>query len=154
MEVFPPTLLGGQDGEEATSGGNLSKWPPTGLSQGRLTFPNLEIGVGSSFRVLPELFFSELENVDEFLECIENNVKLYEIPSDSDCAHLKVHLRGRALDWFEIFGYSLVQGTATDFAQLKEALTENFPVVRNKTELEVGFYSSYKSRDQAVTGLY
>ncbi|GFT25128.1 hypothetical protein TNCV_180241 [Trichonephila clavipes] len=54
------------------------------------------------------------------------------MPNTLVCAYLKGHLRGRALDWFEIFGYSLVQGTVADFAQLKEALTENFPVVRNK----------------------
>ncbi|GFW26189.1 uncharacterized protein TNCV_3396851 [Trichonephila clavipes] len=36
----------------------------------------------------------------------------------------------------------LVQGIATDFAKLKETLTENFPEVRNKPELEVRFYSS------------
>ncbi|GFX44457.1 hypothetical protein TNCV_1394781 [Trichonephila clavipes] len=47
--------------------------------------------------------------------------------------------RGRALDWFEIIGYALVQVTATDFAQLKEALTENVLAVRNKTDLEVRF---------------
>ncbi|GFU82033.1 uncharacterized protein TNCV_517131 [Trichonephila clavipes] len=49
--------------------------------------------------------------------------------------------------WFEIFGYSLE--TATDFTRLKEALTENFPLIRNKTELEVRLHSSYRSRSQA-----
>ncbi|GFY01112.1 uncharacterized protein TNCV_5075791 [Trichonephila clavipes] len=94
-------------------------------------------------------FFSRSKNVNEFLECLQNNVKLHEIPSNVACAYQKGHLTGGALDWFEVLGYSLVQGTATDFTQLKEVLTENFPVVRNKTELEVRFYSSYQSRGQA-----
>ncbi|GFU79018.1 retrovirus-related Pol polyprotein from transposon 17.6 [Trichonephila clavipes] len=144
--LFPPTLcMQGCDRE--TSGGSRLQLHPVGLSQWRLSFPNPEIGVGFSFRVLPELF-SGSKNLYEFLECIENNVKFYEIPSNLACAYLKGHLRERTLDWFEIFGYSLVQETATDFAQLKEALAEIFPVVRNKTELEVRFYSPYQNRSQ------
>ncbi|GFW65972.1 uncharacterized protein TNCV_587981 [Trichonephila clavipes] len=50
-------------------------------------------------------------------------------------------------DWFEIFGSALVQGMAADFTQLKGALNENFPAIRNK-ELEVKFYSAHQSRDQ------
>ncbi|GFV65593.1 uncharacterized protein TNCV_778791 [Trichonephila clavipes] len=83
------------------------------------------------------------------LECIENTVKFYEIPANLACAYLKDHLRGRALDWFEVIGYSLVQGTATNFAHLKQALKENFPVVRNKSDLEARFYSTYQVKSQA-----
>ncbi|GFT45270.1 uncharacterized protein TNCV_2123511 [Trichonephila clavipes] len=133
---LPPTALGRQVIEEATPRARSLHWRSMGLSQWHLNFPDPEIGIGSGLRVLPELFFSGSENVEEFLECIENNVKFYEIPSNLPCAYLNGHLRGRALDWFEIFGYSLVQGTATNFAQLKEALAENFPVVQNKTELK------------------
>ncbi|GFW65958.1 uncharacterized protein TNCV_587841 [Trichonephila clavipes] len=61
------------------------------------------------------------------------------------------HLLGRARDWYEIFGSRLVQNTATDFAQLKEALTKNFPVVRNRKDLEVQFCSSQQSRGQEPT---
>ncbi|GFS61482.1 uncharacterized protein TNCV_4312051 [Trichonephila clavipes] len=61
---------------------------------------------------------------------------------------ISLTLRCRSKDWFEIFGYALVHGTATNFAQSKEALTENFPVVRNKKELEVKFYSSHQNRGQ------
>ncbi|GFX40294.1 hypothetical protein TNCV_4319271 [Trichonephila clavipes] len=71
--MIPPIPLDRQDGERATSGGSRSQWHPKGLSQERLTFPNPEVGVGSSFRVLLELFFSGSENVNEFLECIENS---------------------------------------------------------------------------------
>ncbi|GFV19962.1 uncharacterized protein TNCV_2221301 [Trichonephila clavipes] len=62
---------------------------------------------------------------------------------------MKGHLRGRVPDWFEVIGCSLLQGTATDFAQLKEALTKNFPVVRNRSELEKRLYSTYQVRGQA-----
>ncbi|GFX75433.1 uncharacterized protein TNCV_2547041 [Trichonephila clavipes] len=67
---------------------------------------------------------------------IENKEKFYEIPNNSACAYLKCHHRGRAEDWFEMFGYAVLQGTATEFAQLKEALSENFPAVRNEKDLE------------------
>ncbi|GFV38360.1 uncharacterized protein TNCV_4949531 [Trichonephila clavipes] len=45
--------------------------------------------------------------------------------------------------------YSLVHGTAADFAQLKQALKENFSIVRNQSELEARFYSTYRVRGQA-----
>ncbi|GFW75473.1 uncharacterized protein TNCV_4426561 [Trichonephila clavipes] len=85
----------------------------------------------------------------EFLESININLAYYEIPANFACAYLKGHLVGRAQDWFEVIGYSYVSGTATDFAQLKEALTANFPVVRNSSELEAQFYSSYQVRGEA-----
>ncbi|GFX61165.1 uncharacterized protein TNCV_4565601 [Trichonephila clavipes] len=47
-----------------------------------------------------------------------------------------------------------VQGTATDFTQLKEALTENFPAVRNRKDLELKLYSSYQSRGQEPTDFF
>ncbi|GFU35051.1 uncharacterized protein NPIL_595851 [Nephila pilipes] len=86
--------------------------------------------VGSSFRVLPEIFFSGKENVSEFLDSIDYGVMFHEIPANLACAHLKGHLIGKARDWFEVIGSSYVTGTATDFAQLKQALTNSFPVVR------------------------
>ncbi|GFW76410.1 uncharacterized protein TNCV_1581891 [Trichonephila clavipes] len=64
----------------------------------------------------------------------------YEIPSNLACAYLKGHLRDKTNDCYEIFGSNLVQETATDFLQLKEALTENFPVVQNRNDLELKFY--------------
>ncbi|GFS76543.1 uncharacterized protein NPIL_147811 [Nephila pilipes] len=91
-------------------------------------YPNPEIGVDSSFRVLPE-FFSGKENVSEFLD---SNVCYFGIPTNLACAYLKGHLIGKARDWFEVIGSSYVTGTATDFAQLKQALTNSFPVVRNR----------------------
>ncbi|GFT24093.1 uncharacterized protein NPIL_690671 [Nephila pilipes] len=59
------------------------------------------------------------------------------------------HLIGKAKDWFEVIGSSYVTGTATDFAQLKQALTNSFLVVRNKSELEAEFYSAHLVRSQA-----
>ncbi|GFY28891.1 uncharacterized protein TNCV_4720221 [Trichonephila clavipes] len=68
-----------------------------------------------------------------------------------DLAYLKGHLLGRARDGFDIFGLAFVQNTATNFEQLKAALTKNFPVVRKRKDLEIQFYSSQQSRDQEPT---
>ncbi|GFV34779.1 uncharacterized protein TNCV_1450831 [Trichonephila clavipes] len=35
-----------------------------------------------------------------------------------------------------------------DYAHLKQALTEQFPVVRNRSELETRFYASYQNHNQ------
>ncbi|GFT53688.1 uncharacterized protein TNCV_5083541 [Trichonephila clavipes] len=54
--------------------------------------------IGSSFRVIPEQFFSGVENVTEFLENIDNNLPYYEMPTQLACAYLKGHIKGRAFD--------------------------------------------------------
>ncbi|GFW37199.1 uncharacterized protein TNCV_5020971 [Trichonephila clavipes] len=54
------------------------------------------------------------------------------------------HLLGRALDWYQIIGSALVQSTATDFAQLKAALSKAFPVIQNRKDLETRFYALAK----------
>ncbi|GFU07972.1 uncharacterized protein NPIL_466531, partial [Nephila pilipes] len=89
------------------------------------------------------------ENVLEFLHSIDNQICYFEIPTNLTCAYLKGHLIGRAKDWFEVIGSSYVTGTATEFAQLKQALTNSFQVVRNRSELEAEFYSSHQVRSQA-----
>ncbi|GFW68081.1 uncharacterized protein TNCV_1879631 [Trichonephila clavipes] len=109
---------------------------------------NPELRVGSNFRIIPEQYFSWMENVAEFLENIENNLAYYEIPTQVACAYLKGHLTGRALDWFEVLGYRVVEDKATDYAHLKQALTEQFPVVRNRSELETCFYASSQKHNQ------
>ncbi|GFW57848.1 uncharacterized protein TNCV_2927671 [Trichonephila clavipes] len=109
---------------------------------------NPENRVGSSFRIIPEQYFSGVENIDDFLENIDHNLAYYEIPAQLACAYLKGHLKGRALDWFEVFGYRVIEDKATDYAHLKQALSEQFPVVRNRSELETRFYSSSQRRDQ------
>ncbi|GFS70017.1 uncharacterized protein NPIL_62941 [Nephila pilipes] len=96
----------------------------------RPTYPSPGMGVCFSFGVLPEIFFSIKENVSEFLDSIENKLQYFEIPANLACAYLKGHLIGKARDWFSVIGSSYVTGTATDFAQLKHALTNRFPVVR------------------------
>ncbi|GFU79794.1 uncharacterized protein TNCV_4928251 [Trichonephila clavipes] len=103
------------------------------------------------FNVWPEVYFSGSENVTEFLEGIDNHIKLLEIPSDLSCAYLKGHLMGRALDWYQIFGSTLVQKTATDFAQLKAGLSKAFPAIQNKKELETRFYVSQQRQNQKPT---
>ncbi|GFY23993.1 uncharacterized protein TNCV_4896741 [Trichonephila clavipes] len=109
---------------------------------------NPENRVGSSFRIIPEQYFSGIENIDDFLENIDHNLAYYEIPAQLACAYLKGHLKGRALDWFEVLGYRVIEDNTTDYAHLKQALSEQFPVVRNRSELETRFYSSSQRRDQ------
>ncbi|GFS66619.1 uncharacterized protein TNCV_229001 [Trichonephila clavipes] len=109
---------------------------------------NPELRVGSSFRVIPEQFFSGSENVTDFLDKIDNNLTYYEIPTQLDCAHLKGYLTGRALDWFDVLGYKVVEERATDYAQLKKALTEQFHVVRNRSELETHLYAALQNYNQ------
>ncbi|GFX49995.1 uncharacterized protein TNCV_3883231 [Trichonephila clavipes] len=70
------------------------------------------------------------------------------IPAQLACAYLKGHLKGRALDWFEVLGYRVIEDKTTDYAHLKQALSEQFPVVRNRSELETRFYSSSQRRHQ------
>ncbi|GFY03810.1 uncharacterized protein TNCV_1195901 [Trichonephila clavipes] len=103
------------------------------------------------FNVWPEVYFYGSENVTAFLEGIDNQIKLLEIPSDLSCAYLKGHLLGRALDWYQIFGSALVQNTATDFAQLKAALSEAFPAIQNRKDLETRFYASQQRQNQEPT---
>ncbi|GFY27619.1 uncharacterized protein TNCV_910701 [Trichonephila clavipes] len=61
---------------------------------------------------------------------------------------------GRVLDWYQIFGSTLVQNTATDFAQLKAALSKAFPAIQNKKELETRFYASQQRQNQEPTDFY
>ncbi|GFS56250.1 uncharacterized protein TNCV_2769261 [Trichonephila clavipes] len=109
---------------------------------------NPEFRVGSNFRIIPEQYFSGVQNVVEFLENMDNNLTYYEIPTQLAYAYLKGHLTGRALDWFEVLGYRVVEDKATDYAHLKQALSEQFPVVRNRSELETRFYSSSQKHNQ------
>ncbi|GFX25908.1 uncharacterized protein TNCV_2899341 [Trichonephila clavipes] len=72
----------------------------------------------------------------------------FRIPTQLACAYLKGHLTGRALDWFDVLGYRVVEEKATDYAHLKQALTEQFPVVRNRSQLETRFYASYQNHNR------
>ncbi|GFY19274.1 uncharacterized protein TNCV_4226381 [Trichonephila clavipes] len=122
------------------------QWHPT-----RFNFPNPELRGIAGLGALPEVYFSGSENVEDFLEGIANNIKFLEILSDLACAYFKGHLLHRAHDWFEIFGSTLVQNTGTDYEKFKAALTKIFPVMRNRKDLEVQFFSSQQSRDQEPT---
>ncbi|GFT21320.1 retrovirus-related Pol polyprotein from transposon 297 [Trichonephila clavipes] len=44
---------------------------------------------------------------------------------------------GWALDWFEVLGYRVVDDKATDYARLKQTLTEQFPVIYKILKLEM-----------------
>ncbi|GFV88458.1 uncharacterized protein TNCV_1242711 [Trichonephila clavipes] len=61
---------------------------------------------------------------------------------------INLGVQGRALYWFEVLGYRVVEVKATVYAHLKQALSEQFPVVRNRSELETGFYSSSQKHNQ------
>ncbi|GFX19777.1 uncharacterized protein TNCV_2076841 [Trichonephila clavipes] len=123
-------------------------WNPGGSHSGAQRTSNPEFRVGSNFRVIPEQYFSGVENVSEFLENIDNNLTYYEIPTQLACAYLKGHLTGRALDWFDVLGYRVVEDKSTDYAHLKQALSKQFPVDRNRSELETRFYESYQNHNQ------
>ncbi|GFX47303.1 uncharacterized protein TNCV_1914031 [Trichonephila clavipes] len=56
-----------------------------------------------------------------------------------------------ARDWYQIFGSALVQNTATEFAQLKVALSKAFPVIQNRKDLEIRIYASQQRRNQEPT---
>ncbi|GFW09854.1 uncharacterized protein TNCV_4251831 [Trichonephila clavipes] len=112
----------------------------------RTSYP--EFRVGTNFGVIPEQYFSGVENVSEFLENMDNNLTYYEIPTQLACAYLKGHLTGRALDWIDVLGYRVVEEKATDYAHLKQALTEQFPMVRNRSELQTCFHASYQNHSQ------
>ncbi|GFU04426.1 retrovirus-related Pol polyprotein from transposon 297 [Trichonephila clavipes] len=73
----------------------------------------------------------------------------HNIPSSS--ALTTGHLLGRALDWYQIFGSTLVQNTATDFAQLKAALSKAFSAIQNRKDLETCFYTSQQRQNQEPT---
>ncbi|GFT31050.1 uncharacterized protein TNCV_1684061 [Trichonephila clavipes] len=126
--------------------GGTSQWRPTRLN---LYDPKMRNERG--FNVWAEMYFSGSENVTEFLEGIDNQIKLIEIPSDLSYAYLKGHLLGRVLDCYQIFGSVLVQNTATDFAQLKAALSKAFPAIENRKDLETRFYASQQRQNQEPT---
>ncbi|GFU92705.1 uncharacterized protein TNCV_2892141 [Trichonephila clavipes] len=119
LSFFPPINLGVQ--------GKTQR----GLHNGAQRV-NPEFRVGSNFRIIPEQYFLGVENVIQFLENIDNNLTYYEIPPQLACAYLKDHLTGWELDWFEVLGYRVVEDKATDFAHLRQALSEQFP------RLEIG----------------
>ncbi|GFV63361.1 uncharacterized protein TNCV_3286031 [Trichonephila clavipes] len=52
---------------------------------------------------------------------------------------------------FNVWPETLVQNTATDFAQLKAALSKAFPAIQNKKELETRFYASQQRQNQEPT---
>ncbi|GFT13347.1 retrovirus-related Pol polyprotein from transposon 297 [Trichonephila clavipes] len=79
---------------------------------------------------------------------IDNNLSYYEIPTLLACAYRKGHLKGSALDWLDVLGYKDVEEKATDYAHLKQALKEQFPVVDPRSELEKRFYASYQNHNQ------
>ncbi|PRD21361.1 UNVERIFIED_CONTAM: hypothetical protein NCL1_51933 [Trichonephila clavipes] len=49
---------------------------------------------------------------------------------------------------FRVIPEQVEEDKATDYAHLKQALTEQFPVVRNRSELETRFYASYQNYNQ------
>ncbi|GFV44644.1 uncharacterized protein TNCV_1925201 [Trichonephila clavipes] len=123
--------------------GGTSQWRPT-----RFNLYDPEMRNVRGFTVWPEVYFSRSENVTEFLGGIDSQIKLLEIPSELSCAYLKGHLLGRALDWYQIFRSTLVQNTATDFTQLKAALSKAFPAIQNRQDLETRFYASQQRQNQ------
>ncbi|GFX67080.1 uncharacterized protein TNCV_589961 [Trichonephila clavipes] len=107
------------------------------------SLPQINLGVPSGTQGGPH---SSAQR--EILINIDHNLTYYEIPTQLSYAYLKGDLTGRALDWFEALGYRVVENKATDYAHLKQALTEQFPVVRNRSKLETRFYASSQKHNQ------
>ncbi|GFU79684.1 uncharacterized protein TNCV_4036911 [Trichonephila clavipes] len=144
---FIPTPLAHADNQgEGHQRGAPLHWRPM-----KFNLYNPKVRGANGFSVLPEEYFSGSENVNEFLEGIDNQIRLLEIPSDLSCAYLKGHLLGRAQKWYQICGSALMQNTTTDFAQLKMAWSKTFPAIRNKKDLEIKFYASQQRKDQEAT---
>ncbi|GFW69357.1 uncharacterized protein TNCV_487061 [Trichonephila clavipes] len=66
---------------------------------------------------------------------------------------INLGVQGRALDWFEVLGYRVVEDKVTDYAHLKQALTEQFPVVRYRSELETRINASSQKHNQKLSGV-
>ncbi|GFX85904.1 uncharacterized protein TNCV_2473061 [Trichonephila clavipes] len=142
----PAPLTHADTSRDVLPRGGTSQWRPT-----RFNLYDQEMRNARGFNVWPEEYFSGSENVTEFLEGIDNQIKLLEIPSDLSCAYLKGHLLGTALDWYQIFGSKLVQNTATYFTQLKAASSKAFRAIQNKKEIETRFYASQQRQNQEPT---
>ncbi|GFU54875.1 uncharacterized protein TNCV_4939911 [Trichonephila clavipes] len=69
---------------------------PLTLDPTKFNLYDPEVRGTNGFSVLPEVYFSESENVNEFLDGIHNQIQLLEIPSDILCAYLKGHLLRKA----------------------------------------------------------
>ncbi|GFX50234.1 uncharacterized protein TNCV_2782561 [Trichonephila clavipes] len=91
--VNPTPLAHADASRDIFPRGGTSQWRPT-----RFNLYDPEMRNTRGFNVWPEVYFSGSENVTEFLEGIDNQIKLLEMPSDLLCAYLKGHLMGRALD--------------------------------------------------------
>ncbi|GFW21931.1 uncharacterized protein TNCV_4822141 [Trichonephila clavipes] len=87
------------------------------------------------FNVLPEVYFSASENVQEFLEGIDNG--LLEIPSDLSFAYLKDHLLGRAQYRYQI-SVSAVESSVV-------------PAIQNRKDLETRSYTKQQRQNQEPT---
>ncbi|GFX25108.1 uncharacterized protein TNCV_2752831 [Trichonephila clavipes] len=144
--AYPTPLAHADTSRDALPKGGTSQWRPTGFN-----LYDTEMRNARRFNVWSEVYFSGSENVTEFLEGIDNQIKLLEIPNDLSCAYMKGRLLGRALEWYQIFGSAFVQNTATDFAQLKAALSKAFPAIQNRKDLETRFYASQRRQNQELT---
>ncbi|GFT49708.1 uncharacterized protein TNCV_800971 [Trichonephila clavipes] len=80
-------------------------------------------------------------------ERLSKATKILQTPSGS-LPQINLGVQGRALDWFEVLGYRVVEDKATDYAHLKQALSEQFPVVINKSELETRFFASSQKHNE------
>ncbi|GFW82969.1 uncharacterized protein TNCV_4603961 [Trichonephila clavipes] len=73
--------------------GNTSQWHPS-----QFNFHHSKIRGAAGLGGLQKVYFSGSENVEDFIEGIDNQIKLLEIASDLSCAYLKGRLLGRPRD--------------------------------------------------------
>ncbi|GFT51350.1 retrovirus-related Pol polyprotein from transposon 17.6 [Trichonephila clavipes] len=84
--------------------------------------------------------------------CPQHRPNRVPIPIDVQPNPRRARIEGRALDWFGALGYRVVEDKATDYAHLKQALTQQFPAVRNRSELETRFFASFQKHNQKPSG--
>ncbi|GFY23359.1 uncharacterized protein TNCV_3940551 [Trichonephila clavipes] len=111
--INPTSLDHADTSRDVLPRGGTSQWRPT-----RFNLYDPEMRNARGFNVWPGMYFSGSENVTEFLEGIDNQIKLLEIPSDLSCAYLKGHRLGRALDWCQIFG-SALEPQVQDYVEVR-----------------------------------
>ncbi|GFT70246.1 uncharacterized protein TNCV_3456911 [Trichonephila clavipes] len=82
--VNPTPLAHADTSRDVLPKGRASQWHPT-----LFNLYDPEIRNARGFNVRPEVYLSGSENVTEFLEGIDNQIKLLEIPSYLSCAYFE-----------------------------------------------------------------
>ncbi|GFY23894.1 uncharacterized protein TNCV_3536881 [Trichonephila clavipes] len=142
---FTPTPLGHEDNLEVKHHprADTSQWHPS-----RLNFSHSEVGGAAGFGGLPEVYFSGSENVEEFIEGIDNQINTQRYP-------VIWHDRSsfdRSSPWKNPgLVRHICDSVSAKYSHGLRTIKVGFPIVRYRKDLESQFYSSQQSRDQEST---